>query len=67
MSLTNRSRRFIPAADTLPSRITPSGEICPMDPVLIDYRLPENNPVEIDPMAPLQFEVVAELTVTMTQ
>ncbi len=67
MSFSNRSRRFIPSADPLPSRITPStGEVCPMDPILIDYRLPENNPIEVDPMAPLHVEVAAELSVTVS-
>ena len=55
MIYARRSHQFVPMTDILPLRLTPgSVEVCPMDPVLIDYRLPENNPLPVDPMAPLQ-------------
>ncbi len=55
MTYARRSHCFVPTPDVLPLRLTPgSVEVCPMDPVLIDYRLPENNPILVDPMAPLQ-------------
>lgn len=55
MTYARRSHRFVPITDILPLRLTPgSVEVCPMDPVLIDYRLPENHPFPVDPMAPLQ-------------
>ena len=66
MIATNRVRRFIPMADALDSRLVPSTvEVCPMAPVLIDYRLPENNPVEVNPMTPLQVDTDMTLILTV--
>lgn len=60
MSRSERSRRFIPFADALPSRLAPSNvTVCPMAPVFIDYRLPENNPTLVNPMAPTNIDVYA--------
>ena len=64
MSRIQRSRRFIPFADALPSRLAPANvTVCPMDPVLIDFRLPQNNPTAVNPMDPTQVDVYA-FTVT---
>ena len=64
MSRVQRSRRFIPFADALPCRLAPANVmVCPMDPVLIDFRLPQNNPTAVNPMDPTQVDVYA-FTVT---
>lgn len=55
MTYARRINRFVPTPDALPLRLAPGSiEVCPMDPVLIDYRLPENSPIQVDLMSALQ-------------
>ncbi len=59
MSRTQGNRRFVPLADALPTRIVPTVNVCPMAPVLIDYRLPETDPTAVNPMDPTNVDVYA--------
>jgi hypothetical protein len=54
MPIISRRRRFVPALDSLPSRLTPSdGVITPMDPVLLGWCDTTTPEVVITPMDPV--------------
>ena len=63
MSRSQRVRRFVPTVDALSARIAPSGvDVSPLSPTLIDFRLPQNTPTVVDPMAPTNTDLYAFLT-----